>query len=33
MEMLGKLLGKDWDRVTLEQAEKAVANAGQKAEG
>ena len=33
MEMLGKLLGKDWDRATLEQAEKAVAEARESAEG
>jgi hypothetical protein len=31
--MLGKLLGKDWERATLEQAEKAFAEAGRKAEG
>ena len=33
MEMLGKLLGKDWDRATLEEAEKAVAEAGQSVDG
>jgi hypothetical protein len=33
MKMLSKLLGKDWDRVTLAEAEKAVANAEQRAEG
>lgn len=33
MEMLHKLLGKDWDRATLAQAEEAVAEARQKAEG
>ena len=33
LEMLGKLLGKDWERATLEQAEKAFAEAGRKAEG
>ncbi len=33
MEMLGKLLGEDWDRATLAEAEKAVASAGQQAEG
>lgn len=33
MEMLGNLLGKDWDRATLEEAEKAVAEARESAEG
>ena len=32
MAMLSKLLGRDWDRATLEQAEEAVAGARQKAE-
>jgi hypothetical protein len=32
MEMLGKLLGKDWDRVTLAEAERAVIAAGQSAD-
>lgn len=32
MEMLHKLLGKDWDRATLAQAEEAVAEARRKAE-
>jgi hypothetical protein len=32
MEMLRKLLGKDWDRATLAQAEEAVAEARRKAE-
>ena len=33
MEMLGRLLGEDWDRATLTQAEEAVAEARQTAEG
>ena len=32
MEMLHKMLGKDWDRATLAQAEEAVAEARRKAE-
>ncbi len=32
MEMLRKLLGEDWDRATLEQAEKAVTEASKSTE-